>query len=46
MITPEQQRQLRDEGFCIFPEALGKDELERARAGPWRTATWPPRARH
>jgi hypothetical protein len=33
MIMLEHQRQLREEGFCIFPNALSKDELDRARAG-------------
>lgn len=27
------RQQLQDEGFCVFPEVLSRDELDRARAG-------------
>ena len=33
MIGNEQKEQLREQGFCVVPQALSQDELARARAG-------------
>lgn len=33
MITSQQQLQLREEGFCVFPEVLSTEELARVRDG-------------